>query len=249
MHTAEELMHESEQPPPPDQLQPTLPQMPPPLAPTTTQLIESLLFVAGEPVPVGHLARALELPADTIEAALSELGRLYQHRGIRIQRHGEQVQLVSAPESAAAVARFLGVQASGRLSPAALEVLAIIAYRQPITRAQVDAIRGVDSSGTIRALLTRDLISETGRLDTVGRPILYATTPSFLQTFGLASLAELPPLALPLPAAPSTGDATTNGAPTSPGLVTLGADSPAETAQNGSSTRFPQSEAGYPHDE
>ncbi len=231
-------MHESDQLPP-DQIQPSLPQMPPPLAPTTTQLVESLLFVAGEPVPVGQLARALELPADTIEAALSELGHLYQRRGIRIQRHADQVQLVSAPESAAAVARFLGVQASGRLSPAALEVLAIIAYRQPITRAQVDAIRGVDSSGTVRALLTRDLISEAGRLDTVGRPILYATTPSFLQTFGLANLAELPPLALPLPEAPAiAGDAQTGVHPTA---------EDAESIMNGSSTRFPQADPGYPH--
>jgi segregation and condensation protein B len=224
-------MHDPDQGPS-EQLQPTLPQMPPPLAPTATQLVESLLFVAGEPVPVGQLARALELPVDTIEAALGELGRLYQHRGIRIQRHGDQVQLVSAPESAPAVARFLGVQASGRLSPAALEVLAIIAYRQPITRAQVDAIRGVDSSGTIRALLTRDLIGESGRLETVGRPILYSTTPNFLQTFGLTSLAELPPLALPLPEAPTSDPAA-----------------PEETPVNGSSTRFPQADASYPqHD-
>jgi segregation and condensation protein B len=231
-------MHEADQRPP-DPLQPPLPQMPPPPAPTTTQLVESLLFVAGEPVPVGQLARALELPADTIEAALEELGHLYQQRGIRIQRHGDQVQLVSAPESATAVARFLGVQANGRLSPAALEVLAIIAYRQPITRAQVDAIRGVDSSGTVRALLTRDLISEAGRLDTVGRPILYATTPSFLQTFGLTSLAELPPLALPLPEAPQIGAADETQAQPEP--------DPNEMASNNSSTRFPQVEPGYPH--
>lgn len=235
-------MHESE-PQPPEPLQPPLPQMPPPLTPTTTQLVESLLFVAGEPVPVGQLARALELPADTIEAALSDLEHLYRQRGIRVQRHGDQVQLVSAPESAQAVARFLGVQANSRLSPAALEVLAIIAYRQPITRAQVDAIRGVDSSGTIRALLTRDLINEAGRLDTVGRPILYATTPSFLQTFGLASLAELPPLALQLPEPAAVADEAASA--TTP--ENLPAPVEAESPTNGSSTRFPQAEQGYPH--
>lgn len=161
---------------------------------TTVQLVESLLFVAGEPVTVGQLARALELPADAVEAALEELAAQCRSRGIRLQRHGEGVQLVSAPEAARAVGRFLGVQASSRLSTAALEVLAIIAYRQPITRAQVDAVRGVDSSGTVRALLARDLIAEAGRLETVGRPILYATTATFLQQFGLTTLAELPPL-------------------------------------------------------
>jgi segregation and condensation protein B len=179
--------------------QPTLPEMPPPPAPV--QLVESLLFVAGEPVTIVQLARALDLPADTVEAALGDLEAQCRGRGVRVQRHGEHVQLVSAPESARAVARFLGVQASGRLSPAGLEVLAIIAYRQPLTRAQVDAIRGVDSSGTLRALLARDLVGEAGRLETVGRPILYATTPLFLQQFGLTSLADLPPMEIPLPRA------------------------------------------------
>ena len=178
--------------------QAALPQLPPALPePTLVQLVESLLFVAGEPVTVAQLARALETPADAVEAALAELTALCAGRGVRVQRHGETVQLVSAPEAARAIARFLGVQASGRLSSAALEVLAIIAYRQPITRAQVDAIRGVDSSGTVRALLARDLIREAGRLETVGRPILYATTPAFLQQFGLTSLADLPPIDLP----------------------------------------------------
>lgn len=178
--------------------QPALPQMPsaaPP--PSLILLLESLLFVAGEPVTVAQLARALEAPLDAVEAALDELAQRAASRGVRVQRHGEQVQLVSAPEAARAVGRFLGVQASGRLSSAALEVLAIIAYRQPLTRAQVDAIRGVDSSGTVRALLARDLIQEAGRLETVGRPILYATTPAFLQQFGLTSLADLPHLELP----------------------------------------------------
>jgi len=184
--------------------QPPLPQMPAPASPPrATLLVESLLFVAGEPVTVTQLARTLELPADAVEAALEELAVQCQGRGVRLQRHADSVQLVSAPEAARAVGRFLGVQASSRLSAAALEVLAIIAYRQPITRAQVDAIRGVDSSGTVRALLARDLIAEAGRLETVGRPILYATTPAFLQQFGLTSLAELPAIDLPEPPAPS----------------------------------------------
>ncbi len=163
------------------------------------QLIESLLFVADAPVTLAQLAKALELPADAVAAALVTLEAECQGRGVRVQRHGEQVQLVSAPESARAVARFLGVQASARLSPAALEVLAIIAYRQPLTRAQIDSIRGVDSSGTLRALLVRDLVAEVGRVERVGRPILYATTPLFLQQFGLTSLADLPPMEISLP--------------------------------------------------
>jgi segregation and condensation protein B len=167
--------------------------------PSTVQLVESLLFIAGESVTVAQLAQALELPADAVEEALERLAAACATRGVRVQRQAENIQLVSAPESAAVIERFLGGQPPARLSAAALEALAIIAYRQPITRAQVDAVRGVDSSGVIRALLGRDMIIESGRLETVGRPILYATTPEFLRQFGLANLAELPPLDLPDP--------------------------------------------------
>lgn len=189
---SERAMHEAEEP-----TQESLPTMPA-SAPALLQLVESLLFVAGEPVRVTQLARALEAPGDAVEDALEQLAASCLERGIRVQRHGDQVQLVSAPEAARAVGRFLGVQASGRLSSAALEVLAIVAYRQPLTRAQIDAIRGVDSSGTVRALLARDLVYEVGRLETVGRPILYATTPAFLQQFGLTTLADLPAIDLPI---------------------------------------------------
>ncbi|WP_129633300.1 SMC-Scp complex subunit ScpB [Candidatus Oscillochloris fontis] len=168
------------------------------VTPSPLQLIESLLFVAGEAISVGQIGRALELDEAAIGAAIAELEAQCIHRGIRVQRHEDLVQLVSAPESARVIARFLGVEANGRLSAAALEVLAIIAYRQPLTRAQIDAVRGVDSSGTLRALLARDLISEAGRLETAGRPILYTTTPLFLQHFGLTSLADLPAMELPI---------------------------------------------------
>jgi segregation and condensation protein B len=175
-----------------------LPAMPPAAPPLgLPQLIESLLFVAGEPATVAQLARALEAPADAVEAALDELTEQCRGRGVRVQRHGETVQLVSAPEAARVVGRLLGVQATARLSNAALEVLAIVAYRQPLTRVQIDAVRGVDSSGTLRALLARDLVREAGRLETLGRPILYTTTPAFLQQFGLTSLEDLPPMTLP----------------------------------------------------
>ena len=182
--------------------QPPLFDMPAPRAPGAVQLLESLLFVAGEPLTVAQLAQALELPADAVEAAIDGLASACAERGIRVQRHGDHIQLVSAPEAAAVIERFLGVQPQAKLSAAALETLAIIAYRQPITRAQVDALRGVDSSGVIRALLGRDLVAESGRLETVGRPILYGTTDEFLRQFGLARLAELPPLELPAPAGP-----------------------------------------------
>lgn len=158
----------------------------------THLLLESVLFVAAEPITVAQLARALALPPDAIETALEHLQAAYEGRGIRVQRRGEQVQLVTAPEAAAVVARYLGAERAARLSNAALEVLAIIAYRQPLTRAQIESIRGVDSSGVVRVLLGRDLIAEVGRLETVGHPILYGTTPEFMRQFGLTALAELP---------------------------------------------------------
>ncbi len=163
------------------------------------QLIEAILFVAGEPVTITELARTLDLPPDAVEQALDELAAACIERGIRLQRDADRVQLVSAPEAAAVIERFLGALPATRLSNAALEVLTIIAYRQPVTRAQIEAIRGVDSSGVLRALLARDLIAEGGRLETVGRPILYVTTAGFLRQFGLSSLADLPPLDLPEP--------------------------------------------------
>ncbi len=175
--------------------------IPAPPPPTTVQLIEALLFVAGEPVTVTELARALDLPLDAVEQALDDLAAACARRGVRLQRDADRVQMVSAPEAAAVIERFLGTPASSRLSSAALEVLTIIAYRQPITRAQIEAIRGVDSSGVLRALLSRDLIAEGGRLETIGRPILYVTTAEFLRQFGLSSLSDLP--AVDLPGAPA----------------------------------------------
>lgn len=175
--------------------QPTLP-------PQVLRAAEALLFVAAEPVEAAQLLKALELtPAD--EPLLLEALRSYfAERGLRVQVLERRLQLVSAPEAAPVIERFLGAPTAQRLSPAALEVLAIIAYRQPLTRAQVEAIRGVDSSGVIRSLLLRELIAEAGRAEALGRPILYATTPLFLQVFGLTSLDELPPMELPQPPQP-----------------------------------------------
>ena len=157
-------------------------------------LLESLLFVADEPVAVSQLANVLEVEVEFIEEALERLRAEYSQRGLRIQRKGQRVQMVTAPEAAPHVERFLGLRLSGKLSMAARETLAIIAYLQPITRAQIESVRGVNCDGVLRTLTRKGLIEEIGRLEQAGRPILYGTTFGFLQYFGLQDLAELPPL-------------------------------------------------------
>jgi segregation and condensation protein B len=128
---------------------------------------------------------------------LKELEESLHARGLRLQRHMGRVQLTSAPEMAELVERFLGLEAVSHLSRAALETLAIIAYQQPVTRPQVDALRGVNSDGMMKSLLSKGLVQEAGRTDGPGRPILYSTTPEFLQHFGINSIMELPPLTPP----------------------------------------------------
>jgi segregation and condensation protein B len=153
-----------------------------------------MLFVASGPVSTARLGSVLDLPADGVRVLLLELEASYQERGLRLQWVGNQVQLTTAPEAASAVELFLGLESVSRLSQAALEALAIIAYLQPATRPQVDQIRGVNSDGALRTLLSKGLIEEVGRLETPGRPILYATTTDFLQYFGLSALDDLPSL-------------------------------------------------------
>jgi segregation and condensation protein B len=155
-------------------------------------LLESLLFVADRPVTVESLVTALDVAIDEVESALQVLDSEYQGRGIRLQRKGDRLQLVSAPEAGSYIERFLGLEISGRLSSAALEALSIVAYRQPVTRAQIDVIRGVNSDSVLRSLVRRGLLEEVGRAETVGRPILYGTTFEFLQQFGLQGLDDLP---------------------------------------------------------
>jgi segregation and condensation protein B len=157
-------------------------------------LIESLLFVADEPVSVARLAEALEVTPGQVEKGLRELEESLGDRGLRLERMGSRVQMVTAPEAASYVERFLGLEDRRRLSPAALETLAIIAYRQPVSRPQIEAVRGVNCDSVLRTLLTAGLIEEVGRAPTVGRPILYGTTFAFLQHFGLRGLEDLPPL-------------------------------------------------------
>ena len=164
-------------------------------APLTLEaIVEGLLFVADTPVSVSHLAEVLERGERDVEAALQSLAETTKGRGVRLQRKDNRVQLVSAPEAAPAIERFLGLSLAGKLSAAALETLAIIAYQQPITRPQIEAIRGVSSDGVLRTLISKGLIEEVGRLETVGHPVLFGTTFEFLQYFGLSSLSELPPL-------------------------------------------------------
>ena len=156
--------------------------------------VESLLFVADAPVTLGRLAQVLGVKAGKVEKALAELDARYAEGGLRIQRSKNHFQLVTAPEAAAYVDLFLGLESHVRLSRAALETLAIIAYRQPITRPEIEAIRGVSSDSVLRTLMRTGLSEELGRAPRVGRPILYGTSPEFLQHFGLRSLDDLPTL-------------------------------------------------------
>ena len=160
--------------------------------------IEALLFVAPGSVTAAQLAVALDLPYHTIEKALDFIEDQLEHaspvRGLRLQRHQNRFQFTTAPELAGEVERFLGLELTSRLSRAALEALAIIAYQQPVTRPEIDAIRGVNSDGVLKSLLSKGLVQEIGRAERPGRPTLYSTTAAFLQNFGLNSLTELPPL-------------------------------------------------------
>lgn len=157
-------------------------------------VLEALLFVAGQPVDVEELARTLEVDVQAVRQHLVGLEAALRERGLRLQRHGERVQLVTAPEAGPFIERFLGGRSETRLSQAALETLAIVAYKQPVTRAQVEAIRGVDCGRALATLRARDLIEEVGRGDGPGRPALYGTTMRFLEYFGLRHPGELPPL-------------------------------------------------------
>lgn len=161
--------------------------------------VEAILFAAGDPVGVERICLTLELDRATVDKVCKQLADRYSYerRGIRLVRLENSYQLCSAPEYAGFVRKAFESRRPARLSQPALEVLAIIAYYQPATRAYVDQIRGVDSAYTVSLLLERDLIEECGRLAVPGRPILYRTTQTFLRSFGLAGLEELPELPSP----------------------------------------------------
>lgn len=156
--------------------------------------VEALLFVADSSVTIQQLATGLQVSSRQIKQALNMLDDDYKQRGLRIQRSKSEVQLTSAPFMAIDIERFLNIERSSRLTRAALEVLAIIAYQQPVTRPHIDSIRGVNSDSVLRTLLRHGLIEDVGRSEGPGRPILYTTTSEFLQHFGINTLKELPQL-------------------------------------------------------
>ena len=160
------------------------------------QALEAVLFVCDEPVSASILAQAVETSRRDIEAALLELAGELEDRGsgVVLREVAGGWRLFTHPEVAPIVEQFILSSRQGRLTKAALETLAIVAYKQPVTRHQINSIRGVSTDGVIRALVDRSLVQEVGRDDGVGRAVLYGTTPQFLERLGLPSLADLPPL-------------------------------------------------------
>lgn len=157
---------------------------------------EAILFASGEPVEATRIAEALELEPEVVTGALWELSRSLDERGsgICLLRLGSKYQLCSRVEYAQQVRSVLDIKKNAPLSPAAFEVLAVVAYNQPVTKAYIEQIRGVDCSGVVSTLCQKGLLEEKGRLDLPGRPLLYGTTPDFLRCFCLSSLADLPEL-------------------------------------------------------
>lgn len=173
--------------------------------PQHLQALEAMLFVAEGPAELAELARGLDLSTAAVRGLLDQLDTTLAGRGIQLQRHGARAQLVTAPEAGAAIERFLGGRNEQRLSHAALETLAIVAYKQPISRPQIEAIRGVDCARALATLRARELVEEIGRADGPGRPLLFGTTMRFLEHFGLQHPGDLPPLPASLPAEPEAG--------------------------------------------
>ncbi len=165
----------------------------------TEAQLEALLFVAEKPLSRREIGTLAGVPRETVDECLGDLEVALAGRGIRLVLAGDRVELGTAAEAGALVARYVGADAV-KLSPASLETLAIIAYRQPATKAAIERIRGVDSDYTVRSLVHRRLVVEIGRAETPGRPILYGTGFEFLERFGLASIEELPPLDLDIAA-------------------------------------------------
>lgn len=159
----------------------------------TEASLEALLFVAERPLSRREIAAVAGVDRATVDARLGDLEVSLAGRGIRLVASDDRVELVTAPDAGPLVARYVGADAP-RLSPAALETLAIVAYRQPLTKSVIERIRGVDSEYSLRSLLHRRLVVELGRAESPGRPFLYGTSFDFLERFGLTSLEELPPL-------------------------------------------------------
>ncbi len=158
--------------------------------------VEAILFAAGDPVPAERIAKVLGVEKEQVEQAGNTLADFYSYeqRGIRLLKLEDKLQLCSAPEFSSEISRTLEQRKSPRLSPAALEVLAIVAYFQPVTRAYIDQVRGVDSSYTVGVLIERGLIETCGKLEVPGRPTIYKTGDVFLRTMGISELSDLPSL-------------------------------------------------------
>ena len=158
--------------------------------------VEAVLFAAGDPVPVERLAQVLGAETDAVLAAAKKLADMYSYeqRGIRLLKLGDKLQMCSSPDFSREISAALEQRKPPRLSPAALEVLAIVAYYQPVTRAYIDQLRGVDSSYTVGMLVERGLIEPGGKLEVPGRPSFYRTGDAFLRTMGISDLSELPEL-------------------------------------------------------
>lgn len=213
------------------------------MTPDTTRHLEAILMVAEEPVPEGLLAQVLEVPVVDVREALAGLAARYETAG-----HGFCLRSVaggwrfySHPDSAAYVQRFVLESENPRLSRAAIETLAIVAYRQPISRAQVAEIRGVNCDAVMRTLTLRGLIEPAGHDDGPGQATLYATTPTFLERMGLGSLEELPPLAayVPGPESPARWDAALADAETAAADPDIAARVRARIAEAAEATATP----------
>ena len=180
--------------------------------PDVEAALECLLFVAGEPMTLADLSRALAKEEIETEQALRSLQVALTERssGLQLLRIAGGWQLATRPEYAESVGRML-TRGANKLSRAAMETLAIVAYRQPITAPEVEAVRGVSVSGVLKTLLERRLITEAGKKDTLGRPTLYTTTADFLHYFGIAEIAQLPPLDLESTPAPVLAEFITDG--------------------------------------
>jgi segregation and condensation protein B len=159
--------------------------------------IEALLFVSPNPISSKQIAGVLGVTPRVVEKALKSMEENFKKRGIRVQKSREGYKFTTAPEAAAIIETYLNLETTSKLTQAALETLAIIAYQQPVTRPMIDSVRGVNSDSVIKNLLSKGLIEEAGRSESPGRPILYTTSPEFLQYFGLSSLKDLPALSLP----------------------------------------------------
>jgi segregation and condensation protein B len=163
----------------------------------TEAQLEALLFVAERPLARSEIATLAGVDREVVDARIGDLQVSLAERGVRLVESGERVEIVTATEAGALIARYVGADAP-KLSTPSLETLAIVAYRQPCTRATIERIRGVDSDYTLRTLLHRRLVVELGRSEAPGRPILFGTGFDFLERFGLTSLEQLPPLDAPI---------------------------------------------------